>query len=307
MVSSNQVESLLSASSTRGARIALIAGSGAGKSSVVSHVLGPDATGVAPIRIPVHPLGEGATTPTRIADEILKLLGRYARDVSTESVTGTRRRVTEGRRRSRSLGLELPWLTGELAREVDRQTENENLISLWEKTEVIALILDRIQSDHLQPVMVFDDTDRWLAATDPDTISRFFREVVRWLTDLRTSVVVATHAYYLELDPASTDPPSADLLEFLDTRILIPRVPNAAMLARILEHRISCHLKDTNYQDAVLSDAVTEQAVEVLFDFYSQGTTLRKALQTAHIALADAFSAGAETIQASHVIAAQQA
>ena len=137
-------------------------------------MLGPDAPSVAPIRIPVHPLGEGATTPERVANEILELLERYAHNVPTEPVIGTRRRVTEGHRRSRNIGLALPWLKVELAREVARQTE-------------------------------------------------------------------------------------------------------------------------------------TEQAVEAFFDSYAEGGSLRKSLQTVHIALAEAASADDETIGASHIAAAQQA
>ena len=307
MTGQDRVESRLSAGALGGERIALIAGSGAGKSSVISHVLGPDAPSVAPILVPVHPLDDGATTPDRVADEILKLLGRYALDVPTEPVTGTRRRLTEGRRRSSNIGLGLAWLKGELAKEVGRQTETETLISLWEKTEVIALILERIHGDLLQPVIVFDDSDRWLATTDSETVSVFFHEVVRWLTDLPAAVVVATHSRYLEQGAARTDPPEVDLLEFLDMRIVIPRLPSAATLARILERRIACNIEDTSHAHATLSDAVTEQAVEALFDFYSQGASLRKSLQTVHIALSEAVSDDDEAIHAGHIAAAQQA
>ncbi len=307
MTGEEQVEARLSAGTLGGERIALIAGSGAGKSSVVSHVLGPDAVGVAPILVPVHPLGRGPTTPDQIANEILSLLGRHARAASAESVTGTSRRVTEGRRRSSNIELDLRWLKGGRAKEVERQTETESLISLREKSEVIDLILRGIHHDGLQPVIIFDDSDRWLAGTHPETVSGFFRGVVRWLTEFPVSVVVATHTRYLEPSLEPSDHRSADLLEFLDTRIEIPRVPSSGMLARILERRIACNIEDTVHSDANLSDAVTEQSIEALFDYYSQGAPLRKALQTAHIALADAVSAGAGTIQPSHIAAAQQA
>ena len=290
-----------------GERVALIADSGAGKSSVVSYVLGPDAPRVAPILVPVNSLGEDAGTPDRVADEILALFGRYARQVTTESVTGSSRRVTEAHRRSGSIGLNFRWLKAERAREVGRQTETESLISLREKSEVIDLIFRGIHQDGLQPVIIFDDSDRWLAGTHPETVPGFFRGVVRWLTDFPVSVVVATHTRYLEPSAEPSDHRSTDLLEFLDTRIEIPRVPSVEMLARILERRIACNIEDTVHSSAVLPDAVTEQAIEALFDYYSQGAPLRKALQTAHIALADAVSADAETIEVSHIVAAQRA
>lgn len=306
MTRETQVEGRLSAGAHGGERIALIAGSGAGKSSAISYVLGPDAPGVAPILVPIHPLGDHASTPDRVADEILSLLRRHVLRGATESVTGTSRRVTEARRRSRSIGLSLDWLKGERATEVERQTETESLISLREKAEVIDLIFRGIHQDGLQPVIIFDDSDRWLAGTPRETIPGFFRGVVRWLTDFPVSVVVATHARYLEPGPECSDHDRADLLEFLDTRIEIPRVPSLEALTQVLERRIACNIEDTVHSNAILSDAVTEQAVEALFDFYVAGAALRKTLQTAHIALADAARTGAETVQANHIVAAQQ-
>ena len=67
------------------------------------------------------------------------------------------------------------------------------------------------------------------------------------------------------------------------------------------------HVEDTAFAGATLQDAVTEQAVEALFDSYAEGGSLRKSLQTVHIALAEAASADDETIGASHIIAARRA
>ena len=245
MIGREHVETRLRSGAAGGERVALIADSGAGKSSVVSYVLGPDAPRVAPILVPVNSLGEDAGTSDRVADEILALFGRYARQVTTEAVTGSSRRVTEAHRRSGSFGLNFRWLKVERAKEVGRQTETESLISLREKSEVIDLIFRGIHQDGLQPVIIFDDSDRWLAGTLPETVPGFFRGVVRWLTDFPVSVVVATHARYLEPGTERSDHGSADLLEFLDTRIAIPRVPSVEMLARILERRIACNIENT--------------------------------------------------------------
>ncbi len=307
MTGGKDVESRLHAGASGGERVALIADSGAGKSSVVSYVLGPDVLDVAPILVPVNSLGEGAGAPEQVADEILALFGRYARQVTTETVTGSSRRVTEAHRRSGSVGLNLRWLNAERAKQFEHQTATDSLITLREKSEAIDLTLRGIHDDGLQPVVIFDDSDRWLAGTTPETVPQFFREVVRWLTDFPTSVVVATHTGYLEHGRRPSEPGDADLLEFLDTRIEIPRVPSAEMLARILERRITRNVEDSVHRDAVLSDAVTEQAIEALFDFYVEGAALRKTLQAAHIALADAVTTGMEEVQANHIVAAQQA
>ncbi|MCY4632408.1 MAG: hypothetical protein OXE75_16220 [bacterium] len=303
MLGRDHVEARLQSAAVGGERVALIADSGTGKSSVVRYVLGPDAPDVAPVLVPVNALGEGAGTPDRVADEILALFGRYARQVTTEAVTGSSRRVTEARRQSDGIGLDLHWLRVGRAKEVERQTATDSLITLREKSEAIDLTLRGIPQDGLQPVVVFDDSDRWLAGGGREMVPQFFREVVRWLTDFPTSVVVATHTRYLEPDGGR----AANLLEFLDTRIEVPRVPSADMLGRVLERRITRNTEETPHSDAVLSDVVSDQAIEALFDHYSQNVPLRRALQTAHIALADAVSAGAQTIDASHITAAQQA
>ena len=211
-------------------------------------------------------------SPTRSSNSLddTRSMCRPSRSPARDGVS---RRGADARAISGSVSA---WLKGELAKEVGRQTETETLISLWEKTEVIALILERIHGDLLQPVIVFDDSDRWLATTDSETVSVFFHEVVRWLTDLPAAVVVATHSRYLELGAARTDPPEVDLLEFLDMRIVIPRVPSAATLARILERRIARNIEDTSHAHATLSDAVTEQAVEALFGLLLPGRVAAK-------------------------------
>ena len=58
LTGSGRVEARLADAVRRGERTALIAPSGSGKTSVISHVLCPTVEGVAPIVIPVHSLGE---------------------------------------------------------------------------------------------------------------------------------------------------------------------------------------------------------------------------------------------------------
>ena len=60
----------------RGERIALIAESGCGKSSVISYLLGPAADAVLPVLMPVHALGQEAASADRVADMALAQLAR---------------------------------------------------------------------------------------------------------------------------------------------------------------------------------------------------------------------------------------
>lgn len=121
--------------------------------------------------------------------------------------------------------------------------------------------LNRILDDDLQPIVVFDDTDRWLNAADAGSVTGFFGETIRWLaTTLPGSVVVATHVRYLEDDAAG------GLLEFLDTRIDVPAIPDAAGVATILSQRLACNVAGTPHAVATLGGVVAGDAVDALFD-----------------------------------------
>lgn len=307
MTGTTRVEARLTSGAARGERIALIAPSGSGKSSVVSHVLGPTATDVAPIVVPVHSLDDGATSPARIADELLMLLSRYPDQVrglgnidDPTMATGATRQVTHSHRHSSGVGLAWGWLRGELAREVQRQVQTDQPISLREKTELLDQALERIRRADLQPVIVFDDTDRW--RDDTTTVTGFFRDVTRWLTELPVSLVVATHTHYFDIGVSREA-----LLEFLDTPVEIPSLPSPDVLTTILARRIALNVEGTKYAGADLSAAVTAPAVNALFSTYTDGSSLRRVLQIAHVALAEAINADADAVDADHVTAAHQA
>ncbi len=68
--------------------------------------------------------------------------------------------MTEGTRRSSGITLAAPWLKGELAKQVEYQTQTDLPVTLQEKTEVLYQVLHIIHRDSLQPVVVFDDADR---------------------------------------------------------------------------------------------------------------------------------------------------
>lgn len=107
---------------------------------------------------------------------------------------------------------------------------------------------------------MFDDTDRWIPDDDADTVDGFFRDIIRWLTDLPVSVVVAAHRRYLDNGSRRR----YELLEFLDTQVAIPRLEDATALATILERRIALKVVDIQqHHGAQLNDAVTGDGVSV--------------------------------------------
>ena len=309
MCPGNSVESRLDAGARRGDRVALIADSGCGKSSVVSYALGPTAEGIAPILVPVHALEHDAGRARSVADAIIAQLRLQAQhstapEAAIGAVLGDQRAVThaQSRRRGISAGF-MGWLTGDLSREISQQTANHEMIPLTAKIEVIEQCLHGIRRDDLEPVLAFDDTDRWADSAHHEVVTGFFGEGIRWLAELRASIVVATHARYVQASGGS-----AELLAFLDTRVEIPRVPSSYELGRILEERVRVHAGGVELDSGSPLSAVMDQfAVESLFTRYEQGDSLRRVLQLSHIALVESSDAGADTIAGHHIEAAAQA
>ena len=296
LVGGKRVEHRLAQAVSRGERVALIAHSGAGKSTVISSVLGQHDAGLAPIVVPVRPLEDRASSPARVADEMLALLGRYANQVSAASVAGNVRTVMNRRRHSGGVRLALGWLQGDLAQEITRQTQTEQPISLREKSELLAQTLRRIQADGLMPVIVFDDTDRWFGDASADIVTGFFRDIVRWLTDLPVAVVVAAHRHYLE--PADL---RRDRLEFLDTEIELPRLKDVNGLTKLLDRRISLNVYETAFTGATCKDVFVDGAIDSLFVAYDDVRSLRRVIQIVHAALAEATSAGSDAISEANI------
>ena len=303
-------ETRLSEGALRGERIALIADSGCGKSSVISFVLGPTAEGVFPVRVPVHSLMQEAANPGRVADAVAFQLAsdvQLALGTTNDAldVGGSRREVTQSRGRTRRLGVGNPagTLRAEVAEEIGQQITTTHEIELPEKIEVIFQGLKPLHQDSLMPVFVFDDSDRWSAPEEDGIVEGFFTEAIRWMTELPTAVVVAVHSKYLDLGGGEA------LLQFLDTRVELPRLPSADQLGRILMERAHVHIENEDSHEArpAMEDIVADSAVRVLFDQYSSGKSLRQILRLAHQALAEATDAGAEVLEDHHILAAVRA
>ena len=306
------VETRLREGVLRGERIALIAESGCGKSSAISHVLGPTAEGVYPIIVPVHSLMERAVSAETVADMVMAQLASdpqtaQVAELAAAGASGTQREVTQSAKRFRRLCAQAPAgvLRGELSQEIARQVTTSQQIPFPEKVEVISQCLVPMHEVSLMPVIIFDDTDRWSASGEEGIVEGFFGQAIRWLTDLHTAVVVATHSRYLEAPQHG-----GTLLRFLDSRVRLPRLPSAHQLARILTERVHVHLENADaWNDPLpaLEEVVTESAIHALFEQCTNGVSLRRIIQVAHIALAEATDAGAEVMTEHHIVAASQA
>ena len=136
------------------------------------------------------------------------------------------------------MSLALGWFKGDLSKDLVAQVQYDQRISLAEKAATVDAALRRIYGDVLQPVIVFDDTDRWTTAGDDvGVVANFFGEIIRWFTEFPASIVVATHSRYFDLGIDRQD-----LLQFLDTRVEIPALPHPAALHEILGRRVALNV-----------------------------------------------------------------
>ena len=154
--------------------------------------------------------------------------------------------------------------------------------------ESLQTLLMRIAGEELTPVLIFDDTDRWLSfpgAERRDVASVFFSKVLPALQRLSAGMVVAAQPRYFD------EPDLREQLDrFLSDRVDIPRLPSAEALAKVLASRIDHHVGDRR----LLQNAIAEEAIERLYDLYTTefNGSLRRVIGTVHVALRDALESG---------------
>ncbi len=288
----------------RGERIALIGPTGSGKSSITEHVLGGSfVSDVAPIRVRVglEP-DEVATDPREfllhLVRTVAKYVGRSQRpgrrqaDAHARQVTGPAGRpITVG------IGAGVPWLHGDLAVELggavdERGPSGEDVL------EQVQHILSIISAWQLRPVLVLDDTDHWVsrsALPAPDELlAGFFGRIVRVVAERLpdAAAVIAVHETYLG------DQHYQAAAEFLESRVTLPRVPDADGLGRIVVHRA----RRVSGSTFTVDDIITPGGLVRLHRNYAATTrSLRAQLQVLHGALTHACDVGADAIDVRHI------
>lgn len=287
-------------------RVALVGDSGTGKSSMVASVLGPLTGGVAPIVVPVaRESFDVVREPRAMFAHLVSVVTAHAREaavLSEEDREKALARVTAhrplGRTPARSARVSVGWMGAALAGELVRQAPQEQSLarSATETLEVVHQMVELVRAESLVPVLVFDDTDRWLSGSafrEPERlVASFFGRVLHELADLRCALVVAVHRRYL--DDQGT---RRDVRRTLETRIEVPPLTSAVAIGKVLGSRVRAHAPRRGRGPGV-DDALSAAAVERLFAHYSGGlrSELRGVLRTAHTALAAACDSRAEVI-----------
>jgi len=167
-------------------------------------------------------------------------------------------------------------------------------------------LLELIAGEELQPVLVLDDTDKWLNTAwqsgAQEVRAGFFGRVIRLMAEeLACAAAVAVHTDYL------ADPDYQAAQGFMDVTVHLPQVPDTAGVGHILARRAALALGlDETGEASILDGLVDDSAIEVLYTHYTAGpSNLRRGvLDLAQTALARACDDDAYSITAAHVVIA---
>lgn len=304
LVGSNHSEESLLDACRRFERIAIVGNSGTGKSSLTASVLGPLVEGMAPVVVPVAVESvEVVSEPRAMFAHIAAVIARYAseahaltpdqRDAALARTTAQR---PVGRTVGRNLRVGAGWMgltiSGDLSRQATAQSVDR---SATEMLEVVHQMVATIRNEGLTPVLIFDDTDRWLSGSafpDHERLGRaFFGRVLPALAELRCALVVAVHSHYF-----GDEDLRSDIERVLETRIDVPTLLAPGAIAQVLASRVRVHTSPESPAD--LSQVISDDGIERLFHHYGAGLRgdLRGVLRTAHVALTDACDRGVDVI-----------
>jgi hypothetical protein len=306
IVGPSRIEDNLLAACRRRERLAIVGDSGAGKSSLINGSLGPLAADIAPVIVPVSAEPRDTIVEPRSMFAVIgAAIVRQAREAGAVSdqradealaETTTDRRVGRAPERARRFGFGV--LGNQVSTDLTRQFEERQTIerSADETLATVGQMMDMLRDPGgLVPVLVFDDSDRWLGDADNTTRREFFGRMLPSLRELPCALVVAIHRHDL-----SDDNLRSDITRTLEVRIDVPRLPSVEALRAVLDSRTQAHCQ------IEIRRVIDQTGLHRIFAAYTAGLRheLRGVLKTVHVALTEACDARAERITDRHIDAA---
>ncbi len=291
MTGTHGCEAALAAALRRSERVTLVGTSGAGKSSVIASTLNPLVEDLVPLPIPVaveRPAVAGDAVAfvrhlVQVVSRLVQLIqperARQARAIESE----TQPKVRRGKGFSVAPGM--AGVSVRLAYELEAAVQEPSITS-DQIMDQGRQILDLFRSRDLTPVLVLDDTDRWLSTTwlpDSGPIrAAFFGTIPRLLSEeLQAAAVIAVHPTYLD------DPSFRAARGFLSRSITVPPVPSAGAVAAILYRRIALAFDARGLPAVDVGEVLDDAALVTVHDYYasSPSDVRRNVLLVLHAAL----------------------
>jgi hypothetical protein len=312
LFSTDAIEGRVRDSAEHGGRVAVIGRSGTGKTSLVHHAV--YAPGLAPIWMHVavekpelitEPLGFGRLLLSAIVDDAKRYLS--AGDVDQSLAMASARYERSGSKRTKRAGggVTYGFFNADAAKEVVTAAPD---ISVVVTAAMVATklrdLFDIIHSNGHVPVVVVDDSDRFLQVVAPepnqapDLFSPFVTKVMPWLADFDCAKVVAVHPSYVDGQlwiKARQD-------GLCGTEIRVPILAGEGQLEAILDRRL-----DAFGMGAELEDIFAEESLTRLFEIYLEHPepTIRKCLTIANAAVGLAIEQRADQVTGLHLDSAQ--
>jgi hypothetical protein len=308
MTGTHSCEQALAAALRRSERVTLVGTSGAGKSSVIAATLHPLVEDLVPLAIPVaveRPAVAG--DPVAFVRHLVQVVSRLVQ--LTEPERGRQARAIESETQpkiKRGKGFSVaPGLAGvsvRLAYELEAAVQEPSTTS-DQIMDQGRQILDLFRSRGLTPVLVLDDTDRWLSTTwlpeSGHIRSAFFNTIPRLMSEeLAAAAVIAVHPTYLD------DAAFRAARGFLSRSITVPQVPSAGAVSAILYRRIGLAFGARGLPAVEVGDVLADAALVTVHDYYSSSPSdvRRNVLLVLHAALTLAVDdPEAERIDRRHV------
>lgn len=192
----------------------------------------------------------------------------------------------------------VPGLSIDLAGDLkDSGLDREDLVNATGVVQGLDRLVSIFTARDREPVLIFEDTDAWLALTDgeqtTEAANRFFADSLGVLVrDVDIRIVIATHSGYVKLDGYRSIRPR------LLTEVEIPSLakPRDAIV-RILQKRI-----DVTDVEAVVADVFTDDGLGRLVAEYDHGHhSIRHVLNVCDTALEQAAPTYPDRLSGDHL------